>query len=297
MDNDQPLILLECRYGSMLSFKNDSVIGRSLQLYGEWAEHELSCLKPYIRPGSTVVDVGANIGTHTLAFSQWVADGEVVAIEGQPLVSGILSTNCFMNQRSNVQVVNAICSTTSGWLRVRPDYTKEENVGAVSFRNEASINNPSTWRRITDWFKRPKGPDVVPIRKLDDIVTSNNVSLIKLDIEGMELDALRGASRLLRESQPVLYMEQLNTEQLPQLYKLLSEYGYNLFWLETHPFNQNNYRGNNENIWWKTEAGLLGISNVAKAPTHLNVVDMNNQVVPNKLDARIGIPVLKLAYS
>ena len=41
------------------------------------------------RPGTTVVDVGANIGTHTVPFSRWVGDGRVIAIEAQPAVSEV----------------------------------------------------------------------------------------------------------------------------------------------------------------------------------------------------------------
>ena len=73
---------LECRYGRMLVFASDEVIGRSLVLYGEWAEHELRCLRPYIRPGSTVIDVGAYIGTHALPFFLWAGAGRVVADRG-----------------------------------------------------------------------------------------------------------------------------------------------------------------------------------------------------------------------
>ena len=72
----------DCRYGTMLTLPSDNVIGKSLRIYGEWAEHELSILRSFISPGATVVDVGANIGTHTLPFSRWVENGRVMAIEG-----------------------------------------------------------------------------------------------------------------------------------------------------------------------------------------------------------------------
>src|SRR5262249_4739768 len=124
---------LECRYGRMLVFASDEVIGRSLVLYGEWAEHELRCLRPYIRPGSTVIDVGAYVGTHALPFSLWAGAGRVVAIEVQPVASSVLTVNCLRNERWNVQIINAICSTRRGFLSVSIDYENMQNFGGVSF--------------------------------------------------------------------------------------------------------------------------------------------------------------------
>src|SRR4051812_35923726 len=86
--------MLHCRRGTMLAFRFDQVIGRSLRLYGEWSEHELSCLRPYVPAGTTVIDVGAHIGTHTLAFAGWVASGSVIAVEPQPIVMCLLQANC-----------------------------------------------------------------------------------------------------------------------------------------------------------------------------------------------------------
>src|SRR4051794_30035790 len=95
------LELLVCRRGSMLAFRADDVIGRSLRLYGEWSEHELSYLRPFARAGTMVVDVGANIGTHTLAFAGWVKTGSVIAIEPQRTVASVLEVNCLLNGIEN----------------------------------------------------------------------------------------------------------------------------------------------------------------------------------------------------
>src|SRR5882724_1100567 len=122
-----PLVEVECRYGKMLVFRNDNVIGRSLSMYGEWAEHELRCLRKYIDPGSTVVDVGAHIGTHTLAFSRWVGGGKVIAVEAQPVVSSVLTVNCLLSDRANVEVVNCLCSWRGGTTTVSVDYRRSEN--------------------------------------------------------------------------------------------------------------------------------------------------------------------------
>src|SRR5271165_2730364 len=60
----------KCRHGTMMYNVNDSFIGRSLDLYGEWCDDEVAVLGQILSPGDVVVDVGANIGTHTVFFAK-----------------------------------------------------------------------------------------------------------------------------------------------------------------------------------------------------------------------------------
>lgn len=60
--------LADCRYGKMLFNRNDRYIGKSLSLYGEYSQAEIELFRQILKPGSLVVEVGANIGTHTLFF-------------------------------------------------------------------------------------------------------------------------------------------------------------------------------------------------------------------------------------
>ena len=64
--------LKECRHGFFLYNRNDTFIGRSLDLYGEWCEGELVALFQIVQPGQVVIDVGANIGTHTVPLAKKV---------------------------------------------------------------------------------------------------------------------------------------------------------------------------------------------------------------------------------
>jgi FkbM family methyltransferase len=280
---------LDCRYGRMFVFASDNVIGKSLRLYGEWAEHELSLLRPFVVAGMTVVDVGANIGTHTLPLSQWVNSGRVIAIEAQPIVSAVLRDNCIQNGRLNVQVVNAICAAESGSVEFRPNYNKEQNLGAISFAG--TLGNGQ--RKLSRWLRRLIRPYSVniPLITLDELCSDEPVALIKIDIEGMELDALRGAANLLTRWHPAIYFEQNDTTRLPDTFNYLVDIGYRMFWLETHPFNQNNYRGERENIWWRTETGIIALPARFQAPTTSIEVHINDKSPPNSLDARAGIAV------
>src|SRR5260370_1945855 len=61
--------LKACRYGHMLYNIHDVYVGRSLDLYGEFSEGEVGLFRRLVKPGDLVLDVGANIGPHTLFFS------------------------------------------------------------------------------------------------------------------------------------------------------------------------------------------------------------------------------------
>ena len=280
---------IDCRYGPMLAFSADNVIGRSLRMYGEWAEHELSILRRYIGAGMTAVDVGANIGTHTVPFSRWVGDGFVIAIEAQPAVSKVLSANCERNGCNNVKVVNAVCADMDGSFESEPQCAAERNVGGHSFSG----------RRINLWHKLVRrlrfdaagGIGEVPAVTLDELCAARPISFIKLDIEGMELEALHGARATIARCHPVVFFEQNSAERLAEIHDFLGGAGYRAFWLETQPFNQNNFRGIAENIWWRTETGIIAIPAPGVPPPGLAEVQRGDVSPPTNLNARVGIAV------
>ena len=279
----------DCRYGTMLTLPSDNVISKSLRIYGEWAEHELSILRSFISTGATVVDVGANIGTHTLPFSRWVKTGRVLAIEAQPVVCEILRRNCRRNSCANVDVVNAICGEKRGHVEFRPDYAGEKNFGGVSFANAASDTRLAMFR----WLDRLRSSAVtsIPVVTLDDLCRSQRVSFIKLDIEGMELDALRGGRELIGRCQPVISFEQNSTARLSETHDYLTGMGYRMLWLETQPFNRSNFRGQGDNIWWRTETCILALPGHFSPPLELIPVTGDEVTVPVRLNARDGVAV------
>lgn len=59
-----------CRHGTLLFNSNDTFVGRSLELYGEWCEAEIELLAQVVRRGDFVLDVGANIGTHAVPMAR-----------------------------------------------------------------------------------------------------------------------------------------------------------------------------------------------------------------------------------
>ncbi|HLQ76162.1 MAG TPA: FkbM family methyltransferase, partial [Terriglobia bacterium] len=100
-------VLKHCKHGYFLFNRNDQYIGRALDLYGEWCEHEITTLAQLVRPGDIVIDIGANIGTHTIALANMVtSSGAVIAVEAQRLIFNYLVANVAINNFVHVLCVN-----------------------------------------------------------------------------------------------------------------------------------------------------------------------------------------------
>jgi tRNA G37 N-methylase Trm5 len=97
-----------CRYGWMLysgAFKWD--IPTSFELYGEYSEAEVACLRQLLNPGDTVLDIGANIGDLTVPMAQMVGDsGSVYAFEANRSNFNYLCADLALNDLANVRPIN-----------------------------------------------------------------------------------------------------------------------------------------------------------------------------------------------
>ncbi|MGA7800093.1 MAG: FkbM family methyltransferase [Gammaproteobacteria bacterium] len=237
---------LPCRYGSMSFFPFDGPIGDALQAYGEWAQAEIEFLAQFVPPGGVVIDAGANVGTHTLALSSIAGDsGRVYAVEAQPQVFEVLTRNLVQNAIRNVRAFDAAVSCVAGTVSIPAiDPTQRQNVGALSL---AAGQNPAQ-------------PDMemltVPVITLDS-VCEENVDLIKIDVEAMELDVLRGAQQNLARSRSVVYLECNDLERGWDIVKFFREYDYAAYFCRFPAFNIENFRGNPDNMFGVAEESSL----------------------------------------
>jgi hypothetical protein len=96
--------LSKCRHGLMLYNLNDIYIGTTLDLYGEFSEGELDLFRQIVRPGMTVVEVGANIGAHTVSIAQCLGgNGRLLAFEPQLAIFQMLCANMALNELEPVE--------------------------------------------------------------------------------------------------------------------------------------------------------------------------------------------------
>lgn len=220
-----------CRYGQMLFNRFDRYIGRSLQVYGEFSEGECEVFRQIVRPGNTVVEVGANIGTHTVPLAQWVGlKGRVLAFEPQRVVYQNLCANIALNSLLNVHCYQQAVGSEAGSIIVPfLDYQSENNFGGLGL---------GTFTR----------GERVPLVTIDSLELSA-CDFLKLDVEGMEREALLGGQKTIDKYKPVIYVENDRQERSDDLIRTLDRLGYAMYWHLPPYFNPNNFAGNSENIF------------------------------------------------
>jgi FkbM family methyltransferase len=227
----------------MLYNAHDLHIGLSLQLYGEWAEAELELLGLFLQPGDVAVDVGANVGTHTIFFARRVGPaGLVHAFEPQRIVFQTLCANVALNSLTNVHAHPVAVGSAPGVARVPAiDYHRPANFGGVSLAG------------VTDG-------EAVPVRPLDELDLPR-CKLLKMDVEGMELPVLEGARGLLARCRPLIYLENNDARRSRALIEALLALDYRLFWHFSRFYNPGNFAGNPENVFGKlVDLNMIAVS-------------------------------------
>jgi FkbM family methyltransferase len=165
--------------------------GSSSRLYLAGFDENLTLFDVYRRaatPATVAVDVGANIGVHSLVLSRCVGkQGSVYSYEPSTALHGKFLKNMELNEVSNVTLREVGAGAANSVMRFQPS-EGEFNVGLGRFESQ--------------------GPKEVKVVTLDsELPLLGKVSLIKIDVEGMELDVIRGARRMLREQHPALVLE------------------------------------------------------------------------------------------
>lgn len=220
-----------CRYGQVVFNVNDTYIGRSLDRYGEFSEGEVELFRQVLQPGNVVIEVGANIGAHTLAIAKLVTKtGVVIAFEPQRILFQTLCANLALNSVSNTYSFQQAVGAKSGSLMIPPlDYTRENNFGGLSLGTFES-------------------GDRVPLSALDDF-NFPACHFLKIDVEGMEIDVLHGAGKLISRFKPVIYVENDRPEKSAALIRHLDSLSYKMYWHRPPYFNPQNFLGNSENVF------------------------------------------------
>lgn len=220
-----------CRYGPMVFNRNDRYIGRSLQVYGEFSEGECQVFRQFVRAGSTVVEVGANIGSHTVPLAQLVGGrGCVHAFEPQRIVYQNLCANLSLNSLTNVYAHQLAVSDRKGSLFVpNLDYGQVNNFGGLALGD----------------YKSGEPVSMIPLDSLE----LPSVQLLKLDVEGMEYSVLMGARETIHRCRPILYVENDREEKSSQLIQAIDDLGYAMYWHIVPLFNRENFFGTKENIF------------------------------------------------
>lgn len=228
-----PFRLVNGRHGCMLVNPHDQYVGRAVLHYGEYGEIEFQILRQLMtRPGA-IVEVGANIGTHTIPLARLAAEQKrkVFAFEPQPVIFQNMCANLALNGIGNVTALPFACGARREILHFPPqDYFAEGNFGGVSMG---------------------RGGEGVAVTcvTLDEILAGQPVSLMKLDVEGMELEVFKGAEKTIAASRPYLYAENDRQEKSRALIEWLWAREYRVWWHTPPLFNLHNFFSVSDNIY------------------------------------------------
>lgn len=158
-----------------------------------------------IKPGMTVLDVGAHVGIFSLGAAVRVGPtGKVFAFEAAPHTVRTLSSHIAMNGFSHTtQVVPKVVSDRKGEMTF---YAFGESMAASVGRANTEELNPEQPKTIT--------PVTVPSISLDEFCADLRPDVIKMDIEGAEYLALRGAERILRSHSVKTFLCEIHPKQM-----------------------------------------------------------------------------------
>lgn len=193
---------------------------------GTFERAETRFVESILRPGMTVLDIGAHHGYYTLLASMLVgSQGRVIAFEPSPRERIRLERHIRLNNCANVRVEQIAVGASPG----RAELFLVEGVEDYCNSLRPPAVNAET-RRVS-----------VEVVTLDEFLSSTGlteVHFVKLDVEGAELDVLRGASNLLRQPlRPVFMVEVYDLRTQPWGYaardivQFLAERGYTWFGL------------------------------------------------------------------
>lgn len=164
-----------------------------------------------------VIDGGANIGNHALFFSRYFK--QVIAFEPNPSSLKLLDANIFFNKTKNIQVIPVGLSNKSAIL---PFFEDPKNLGGSGFNFKNPTNTPVQHLHVE------KG-DILLEQNIENIP----IALIKLDIEGDELNALQGLEKTICAHQPIILFE-AHTSQGKKgskaIFNYLSQHNYTYFY-------------------------------------------------------------------
>lgn len=228
--------IISTKYGKMRIIDSDKIVSHALALYGEWAMDELNLLEKIITPGMHVMDIGAFIGTHSLAFASFVgAEGKVYAFEPRKEISEILGENIRLNDISNIIVNTLGLGKKAAELKITTlDLSGEQNFGGFSLVNEkgTGAENFST----------------IFIATIDSL-NIDRVDVIKLDVEGMEHEVLYGATTLIEKNRPVIFCECNSVHAGNAILESIKEFQYEIFGFLSSAYNPENFNQNVSNIF------------------------------------------------
>jgi len=184
-------------HGARRTFIPGVPLGWHVAFFGTYEPERREIFRALLRPGGVAVDVGANIGWHTLLMAQLVgAQGQVLAAEANPSVRQKLEENLDLNRCRQVEVVPYAMADTEGLLAFHGPQADDPQSGNGHVVRNTAAPHAETIQ--------------VEARRLDSVLSAAGVDrldLIKIHVEGFEWPVLQGAEQSIATFRPHIIFE------------------------------------------------------------------------------------------
>lgn len=265
------LRLTSTKAGRFLTIPNDVYVGKSIEVYGEWSYGEIEALKPFLGAGDNVLEVGSNIGAHTVFIARDLCpDGQVYAFEPRRILFQILCANLMLNNISNVSTFQmALGDEEKAFTEGELPIEQKLNAGAFALGSLLGTG------------------EEIKVARADQYIDSmKRISVLKADVEGHEYNVVSGAMSLINRDRPVLYLENDRVDKSEDLLGLVKNLNYNIYWHVVPLFRGSNFAMTRANIFANissfnilcipqeralTIRGLRQITNIRDHPLKKNV--------------------------
>ncbi|MBL6758349.1 MAG: FkbM family methyltransferase [Pelagibacteraceae bacterium] len=211
-ENNKNLKTINTKFGKIVININDQFIGKSFLNQKYWGLQDVEIISKIVefkcKKKNKIVfyDVGANIGTHSIALSNIFKNRIVIrAFEAQSNIYEMFNQSIRINNLNNIELYhNAVSDKNDEIIKIDlPDYSKHNNFGGLELFKPFQ-NSDNAQMQKTGIFE-----DVKTI-KLD--IFNEEVDFIKIDVEGMENLVLKGSENLIVNHRPFLFMELLKSK-------------------------------------------------------------------------------------
>ncbi len=184
---------LTTKFGDLFEADLSSLLEWQLWAFGCYEEHFAELFRCLVSPDDCCIDVGANIGVHTVRLAKLVGSrGQVIALEPEEEAARRAHRNIMLNQLSNAHIINAAAGEEAGGEAqlYQPD-ARDTNRARASLMRHSYLTGSVT---------------TVPVVTIDE-VCPGPVALIKIDVEGYEAAVVRGATAKIDRYSPAVIFE------------------------------------------------------------------------------------------
>mmetsp|Transcript_12529 Transcript_12529/g.30762 ORF Transcript_12529/g.30762 Transcript_12529/m.30762 type:complete len:572 (-) Transcript_12529:151-1866(-) len=191
----------------------DTNIGHWIKEFGAMNVMQSYEMQSLLRPGDVVVDAGANLGCYTVPFAEKVGStGKVLAFEPFRLTYQHMVANMAVNGISNVWTFRAGLGATDSFMEARsPQFKFFSSPGGVRV---AGQSDGLREQEVMQLYDHDSPAERIRVHALDGVVLGEgalvpvgDVRLIKIDVEGMEVDVIQGAVEVMRRFKPIVWSE------------------------------------------------------------------------------------------